>query len=340
MKNTIIITAFLSVLFIQGNAAASGIKNLPIEFGGVIEIEAYQTSPYDGDSSSDITVATVELTADAKINEQISASIGLLYEQDETDLEVDTAILTFGPTDSNWSVSVGQLYVPFGVYDSNMVSDPLTLDIGEARETAAVFDYTIDNLSAAFYLFNGTNNKNNGADDNIDNFGFSIIYTSSGDINFTGSLGYINDVGDSDGIEAGLLTTDVQDHIPGFTAAVRVDIGDINFIAEYIAARDSFQETELEFNESGAKPSAFNLEAGYSFNLAGKPASIGLGYQTTDEALALELPEKRIITALSVDVLKNTTLGFEYNRDEDYDVASGGSGKSAHTFTLQLAVEF
>jgi hypothetical protein len=67
---------------------------------------------------------------------------------------------------------------------------------------------------------------------------------------------------------------------------------------------------------------------------------LGWVYQTTDESLALGLPEERIITALSVALMKNTNLGLEIVRDSDYSIAEGGTGQSGNTITAQLAVSF
>ena len=111
-------------------------------------------------------------------------------------------------------------------------------------------------------------------------------------------------------------------------------------IAEYIAALDDFQATELAFDGRGAEPSAFNVEAGYQFMLAGKDATVAIGYQGTDEAFALDLPETRVVATLSVEVMKNTSVSLEWAHDEDYDESDGGTGESANTATAQLAVEF
>lgn len=143
----------------KGLAFADDGKQLSIAFDGLIEIEASHSSPYVGGSSSDIIVATAELGASVKVNDQVSAGISLLYEEDDTDLEVDVAILTYSPADANWSITAGQLYVPFGSYQTNMVSDPLTLEIGETRETVAQLDIESASITAAIYLFNGTNKK-------------------------------------------------------------------------------------------------------------------------------------------------------------------------------------
>jgi hypothetical protein len=204
MKQRIITAAVFTALCIQGIACADDGRPLSIVFDGLIEIEASHSSPYVGGSSSDIVVATAELGASVMVNDQVSAGISLLYEEDDTDLEVDVATLTYSPTEANWSITAGQLYVPFGSYQTNMVSDPLTLEIGETRETVARFDIESGILSAAIYLFNGTNKKNNGADNKADNFGLNLGYTIEGQVNITGSVGYINDIGDSDGLQSGL----------------------------------------------------------------------------------------------------------------------------------------
>ncbi|MDJ0739927.1 MAG: hypothetical protein QNJ91_09435 [Gammaproteobacteria bacterium] len=51
-----------------------------VEVGGVIEVEASHTSPYRGDSESDIVVATVEVGIAAQINDWTAGEIVLLYE--------------------------------------------------------------------------------------------------------------------------------------------------------------------------------------------------------------------------------------------------------------------
>ena len=100
------------------------------------------------------------------------------------------------------------------------------------------------------------------------------------------------------------------------------------------------EPAELGYRHPGARPSAWNLEAAYGFALAGKSASFALGYQGTEEALALELPRRRLITTLSIEVFDRTALSLEWAHDRDYDRCEGGTGRSADTVTTQLAVEF
>ena len=70
------------------------------------------------------------------------------------------------------------------------------------------------------------------------------------------------------------------------------------------------------------------------------PATWAVGYQATDEALALGLPESKILLAMSVEVMDDTALSFEISNSEDYGTAVGGTGKDANSVTLQFSVGF
>lgn len=320
-----------------------------VEIGGVVEVEAGYASPYTGPATSDVVVATAEIGIAAQINDWTAAEISLLYEEDDTPIEVDVAIITIAPPDGDWFVTGGQQYVPFGSYETNLVSDPLTLEIGETRETALLAGIESNGFHANAYVFNGSNKK--GGDDRIDNFGASAGYASEGDAgSFAVQVGWINDIGDSDGLQDAICTSlacggtsTVADHVPGWTAAAMFESGPFVVIGEYTAATDDFAAAELPFGAGGASPSAFNVEAGYSFDLSGRPATVALGYQGTEEAFVagvLELPKTRIAAAISVEVMDTTTLSFEWARDEDYGTADGGTGETANTATAQVAVEF
>jgi hypothetical protein len=316
-----------------------------VEVSGAVEIEASRSSPYTGSSTSDVVVATAAIGVAAQVNDWTSAEISLLYEEDDTPLEVDTATITIADPDAAWFVTSGQQFVPFGSFETGLVSDPLTLEIGETRETAVLGGFDNGMFSAGVYAFNGTNEKTSG-NETVDNWGAVFGFTRDG---FSAGIGYINDIGDSDGLQDGLTGNTLVDHVPGITANAMAEFGGFTFIAEYTAATDDFQVGELSFNGAGAQPEAFNIEIGTGFTLAGKEASFAIAYQGTDEAIALELPETRIAAAVSVEIYENTALSLEWAHDEDYSTSDSGTGingaitgtgKKADTVTAQLAVEF
>ena len=296
-----------------------------LSFGGVIEVEASLSDPENGPSTSDTTVATVELAAEAAISDQLSANIVLLYEEDDSGIDVDVAELRYQFDDSDWFFSAGQHYVPFGTYESGLVSDPLTLELGETRETTLTIGYEAENVNAGFYIFNGSNKKN-GAE-KINNWGSNIGYTSEV-VSF--GVGYINDLADSDTIQDALGSNNVSNYVDGATASLMINAGDITITAEQLSALNTFTSAPL----AGAKPTARNLEINYALQIAGKPATLAIAFQGTDEASALDLPEQKNLIGLSVDISDNLGLGFEISKEEDY------SNVSTTNFVAQIAVSF
>ena len=87
-------------------------------------------------------------------------------------------------------------------------------------------------------------------------------------------------------------------------------------------------------------PKAWTAEIGFSTEMQGRSVTIAAGYQATEEALALGLPETRILGAISMGIFDNTTLSLEYSVEEDYETEDGGTGEDAEWAKLQLAVEF
>lgn len=307
-----------------------------VEIGGVIDLRGIVTSPPEGDNETDLVVDSVELGIGAQVSDWVNGEVVLLWEQGEG-LDVDTATVTIGPPEGAWSITGGQLYVPFGVFETNLISDPLTLDIGETRQTAFQLDGSAGALSGSVFVFKGDNMED--GDNLIQGFGFAAGYSVETDSFELGlNLSYTNDLGDSDGLE--VEGAEGYDRVAGISASAMLTIGSVSVLGEYLGAMDTFGADYVAFGDYGAKPSAWTVEAAYGFDLAGKEATLAASYQTTDEALALELPKKRYLVGLSAEVMDGLSLGFEWARDTDYGADEGGSGENTDNFTVQLAAEF
>ena len=96
------------------------------------------------------------------------------------------------------SLSAGRMYVPFGSYESNMVSDPLTLDLGETSETAIMVGMESGNISGSLYTFSGDTDETSATDNDALSFGGNITYRT--DTLWMGAS-YISNIADSDGIQ-------------------------------------------------------------------------------------------------------------------------------------------
>jgi hypothetical protein len=313
-----------------------------VTLSGVVEVEAASTEDFEGADSSDISLATVELGLDAEITEWVNSHLLLLWEEDEGPVDLDEGTITLGNLEKfPLYLTAGKMYVPFGAFESNMISDPLTLELGENRESAAQIGFEATGFYGSFYAFNSDINEI-GDDDEIKSFGADAGYGLEYD-NMVLELGggWINNIASSESLTDYFGgSAEIQDYPAGLTAHLTLNYGPFMFIGEYLGALDAFDASELDFNGRGAKPSAWDLEAAYTREIKGKETTFAVGYQKTDEALALELPEERILGCIGVVIWKNTSLALEYLHDEDYSVADGGTGNDANAATLQLAVVF
>lgn len=310
-----------------------------VEVGGLLEVEAAYENPYEGDSSSDAVLATMELAVTAQVTDWVGGEVVLLHEEDDTDLEVDVAIMTVGPAAGPWSFTAGQYFVPFGTFESNFISDPMTLELGETRESALQLGIESGRFQGAIYAFNGDSDED--GDDRFENVGAMLGFAAENENSeFAVNVSYISNIGDTDSLQDTIELDEDYDSVSGWSASGMLRFGSLSFLAEYLGASEDFEAHEMEFDGDGAEPSSYMLEAAYDFDLAGKSSTIAIGYQETDEALALELPEERFMLGFSVEMMEGVTLAVEGAFDDDYSVSDGGTGKDAEIVTVQLASEF
>lgn len=319
-----------------------------VEMSGLVELEAAHTDNQDmtdaddNDSASDANVATVELGIEAQINDWTNANLILLWEEEDggnNDLTVDEATITLGnAAETPFYFSGGRMVAPFGAFETHMVSDPFTLELGETKETVLLLGYAGDGLAGSLYTFNGDVDSGN---DTINDIGAHLAYSVEGqDSALVLGLSYLSNLADADGItdEAGLNT--LADDVAGVGVNAGYRHGPFSLIGEYVGATDNFLSSEIAFKSQGAQPSAWHTEIAYSFDGIANGATVALAYQKTGEAVALGFPESRWSAGLSIDLMENTSLNLEWAHDEAYNQTDGGTGQDANTATAQLAVEF
>lgn len=337
-----------------GAETGSGWAN-KLSWSGVVEVEVGTTDNADGnytddsaayaDDSSGVTLATVELALDAAIHDLVNAQVVLLYEDNgETPLNVDSATITLGNTERYpLYLTAGLMAVPFGNFSSNVLSDPLTLELGETAETAIQLGFERNGLYGSVYAFNGSANKTN-TNSSLDQWGANLGYAMENDrMSLDIGVGFINTLEDSDGISDHLgedTTGAMADHVAGMAVHGVLGFGGIALIGEYVGATENFAASELPWDGNGAQPAAWNVELGYTFDLSGRETTVAAAWQSTTEFAASDLPEDRYLAAVSMSLFENTALSFEWMHDKDYDTNNGGSGNDADTATAQLAVEF
>lgn len=320
-----------------------GIKffNNRVKLSGLVEAEVNFSKDYDNNDSSDITLATAALDIDVDLHKYVKSHIMFLWEEDDTEpVDVDEAYIFLGNTEEfPLFFQIGKLYLPFGNFESHMISDPLTLNLGESRESAAILGAEYNGFHATTYAFNGDINEI-GKDDEIKCFGINTGYVFAND-NFSidVGMGWINNLADSETLKDS-LPNEIEDYVGGITAHAIFSWQGLQLIGECLGAIDDFTVSELEFKGKGAEPEAWNIELGYTFAISSHETLFAIAYQGTDEALALELPKERYMGSFGIGLIDGLSLAVEYAHDKDYDKSDGGTGDSADSFTMQLALEF
>ncbi|MBW2642230.1 MAG: LbtU family siderophore porin [Deltaproteobacteria bacterium] len=313
-----------------------------ITLSGVIEAEAgyedydYDNPVTDGDDSSDITLATVELGVDVDIIKHVKGHVLFLWEEDDTEpVDMDEGFITLDGEDVvPLYLNVGKLYVPFGNFESHFISDPLTLELGETRESALTVGYVNEWLDFSVSAFNGDIDEI-GEDNHIESFvaraSFSVPEELSSDFGIAGGVSYISNIADSDGLE-GETPGQIKDYVGGFNAFISLSVKDKLFLEfEYLGALDEFEAGELSFDGGNEfQPETWNFELAYA---ATDRFKIAVKYEGGDD-LGDFLPEDQYGAALTYGLFENTSLTLEYlhgefENDDERDL-----------ITTQLAIEF
>jgi hypothetical protein len=300
-----------------------------LSIGGLIEVEAFsidddRMAP-DGGSSSDIVLATVEVFLEAKIHDYVRGEILLLWEEDDTEeVVVDEGKIIIGK-DKGLSLTLGKLYVPFGVYNSHFISNPFTLELGETRESAAILAYANQYFSLSLGAFNGDIDKT--GDDHVEDFVAALNIAPAQWLSF--GVSYITDIAESDAdITGGIVTTD---NVEGISAFLSLTLGPVTLDTEYLAALDDFELADYDDLADGKKdkPETYNIELAVAI---GEKIEIATRYEGSSDISML--PEEQYGVAVSYALFDHVTIAFEvlhgeFQTNEDVDSA-----------TAQIAIEF
>lgn len=317
MKQAVISAVFLSAMGLAGQVNAAD-ANLTI--GGELEVEM---------NADTISTPTASINFNKQFNDRSNADVVLLYEDGIT--AIDSAAINIAPTGEPWSMSIGYIYLPFGGFDTSMATDPVTLSLGETRESAISYNYSVSNLSSSIYLFDGSNNV--AGKSVLDNFGFKLTHASA---LMKTSFTYIDDIGDSNALQTAINTqlgnNDTSGKVPGQSVSFSLAMGAFNFDTELTSAVKAFQAGQVDV--AAVQPSGTNTELSYHFQMAGNKSILALGAQSTRDASVLGLPRSRLMLALNSNLQADTHLILQASQDTDY------ASVVTSNYVIKLVAEF
>ena len=347
-RSTIILTLIAVLFTFNSPAYCEETKGIPeawaekVSLSGLVEVEAgYENLDPDvgsNEETSDIVLATVELAINADITKHVSGHIQFLYEEDETPFGIEGGVITIDGEDViPLFVSAGQMYVPFGNFNSFFISDPLTLELGETIESAITVGVHNDYFEFAATAFNGDIDKT-GDDNMIQTFVINAIGSlpenAIPDLSLSAGVSYLSNIADSDTLQDsdGVDSASIDEHVDGLNGFISLSFMDRLFLeGEYVGALRSFEAGELAFDR-GKKmaPRVWNVEAAVTV-LEGM--EIRAKYEGSDDCGDL-FPESQFGGVIGAEIFEHTFFAVEYlygmfkNDDERQMV------------TVQLAAEF
>ncbi|NEX13330.1 MAG: hypothetical protein C1941_01270 [Prosthecochloris sp.] len=322
MKKIFALLACIAVMPVLSAQAGQKITE-NIELSCLVEAEA-SYSDTDGDDASDIVLATLELGLDAEITDWFSAHVLLLYEEDETDgIEVDEAFASITPGNSRIFVNAGRFAQSIGAFPSSMITDPLTLELGEtAQKSSVALGWGNDSVEALVSVYKGDIQKT--GDDHVNTWvGALNVNGELDDLSIEAGVSYTNNFADSDGLVDDFAGGETDDLVSGYSGYVVVGLNAVQLSAEYMTAADAFTDGD----RAGSTPAAYNVELAWD---APSPLALAIRLGGGDEFDV----DNQYGATVSYDLYEGVALGFEYLRNENSD------DSSEDIFTLQLAAGF
>lgn len=307
---------------------------------GAVEVEAAYENIDNAGDSSDLSLATALLGFEARLNEHVGSHLVFLYEEGE-DLAVDEANIVLGGGLGNGQFEFigGRLYLPFGIYNSSMLSDPLTLELGETANTAGLMGWSNDTIGLNFGVFSGEHDA--AVDSRIDTAAAAISVTPAEGVSFGAS--WISDLAESG---AGMVTdagaANYQSDVAGASLSVSLAFGIFTVDAEYLFALDKFSQAVVaqaavdaaaageEPFLTGRSPRALSLE------VTASPAERWIIAGRYEQAEDFAADARRYGATVSYGLFDYTAVAVEYLYT-DFGLAGHDP---VQTVTGQVAVEF
>lgn len=307
----------------QGLTVAPGVK-----VGATVEVEG-SAARQDGKTDTDLVLATAEAWLEVDLAPGVKAEASVLWEQNDTEpAELDTAFIELGGTDEiPLRLSAGRMYLPFGAFNSFMISDPLTLELGETREEAVAIAYDTERWNAWIGAFSGERSSASG----IKNAVAALAWTPCDGL--TMGTSYSTDIGEGAGYLDDLGGASGSGRTPGLSVYLLLERAPVSVALEYLGACGSLTWRDADNELLSARPRAWHVDVAYELSEVWTAA---LRYEESYRFKPDEMPRRQCGAALSWQVAPCTTLGLEYL----FGTFAAADTGNRHLVTAQLAIAF
>jgi len=267
----------------------------------------------------------------------------LITWDDETPLEIDEGFVTIGGAETFPPfLSAGKLTLPFGLFETRMISDPLSQELGEIKTYAVVLGTEWQGLYASTFVYDGStiDGDDDGRDLKVFGVGAGYLYEDD-DLVLLAGGGWIENIADSDSFSEFLHEEklNLKDRSPGVVVYSLLEYGPLTFSAEYISSLEHIEVIDEDEAVDLGRTEAWNTEISYSAEVVEAEVVVAFTYGESG-SLGDLLPQKRLGGAVTVFPLPWLKLAFEYLREYDYSVSKEGTGDEANIVTFQLGLAY
>ncbi|MCK4608038.1 MAG: LbtU family siderophore porin [Gammaproteobacteria bacterium] len=327
-----------------------------LQISGYVEGQAFTGKDYTGHTYNDINLSGAELKLLGEISPWASAYMVFSYDDgpnatynfraNNSRVYLSRAYATFGNLNKMpFYLSIGQMYVPFGMYQSYMITDSLAKTLGKTKERPVIFGFAKGGVYAAMFGYKGDSYSDDRGQ-TINGWGANLGFkTNNKTVNVDIGSSYIQNIADSEGMQDTYSDSfggfgdenngnqHLAHQVPALDLhAVLYYADSLRLYSEYITALRSFSSQDLTFNGKSADVSALTTQINYMFHIKGQPSSIAVGYQQAWETLGLNIPEYAFLTDFSISFFKDTVEKIEYRHAINYKSSDMASGSGGTTF--------
>ncbi len=297
-----IILYFFSVL----KLSAFQLNQIEKSFDSEVKLKHIYRNKDSDEINFDNTLLSFDLNLEANLYKNLSGIIDFNWDGNTPDkISIDEAYLKF---DSKINIKGGKLYLPFGDFETNFISDPLTQELGEIRDKSISVEINFKNLILKPFIFKPSiKNRNNNL-----GWGFSFkfdkefqnVEDSAIEIQFS----YINTTSDNDNFKDFLSDNNlhkVENFFNGISVFFKFEYKNFAFIGEIV------KYVKSVYVEKRFKPLSWNFELGYNL----KKVNIALRYEGSKDTAFIDeelFMNKQYGISVSIEIFKNINLSFEF----------------------------
>ncbi len=320
----------------EGFTLAVGKKILTIS--GALEVEANYTDTADRNGDSAVSVATAQVNFDAALSDRVKGRIALLHEDgEEPTIGIDEAYIELSHPESaggTVKLTAGKSYLPFGTFNSVMVSDSLTQDLGESNRNLLLTGWENGIVAVQLGVYNGDHDTT--GHDVIDNGVAALTFTPTEKISF--GFSYLCDLAESNAdllADADTNSNPYEKIVNAASANLTLNFAPLTVTVEYLGALKEFSEELLadpgkSSDLTGRKPRAWFTEVTLA---PGEDWAVSGRYEKAKD-FADDVARYGATFSYGLDA--NTTLSLEYL----YSDFAREAEETANQVTVQLALEF